>query len=259
MGAGNMKVLAIIGSPRTNGNTYKTIKLVEERLVEKNNTIEFENIQLSKADIKTCKGCFVCIEKGEENCPLKDDRKSIETKMKQADAVIFASPVYTYNVSWIMKNFLDRFAYRCHRPDFHGKKAMVVVSTGAVGLGVVSSMLSFMIGTMGFITCAKVGVTYAPLHERDNIKSMKEMKKLNKQVNLFYNKITNTEAIKPSFIKLLTFKMQQKAFLKAPQSSADFKFWNDKGWLEKTENYYYKVRIGIIKKLAASLISKIIK
>lgn len=136
---------------------------------------------------------------------------------------------------------------------------MVVVSTGAVGLGVVSSMLSFMIGTMGFITCAKVGVTYAPLHERDNIKSMKEMKKLNKQVDLFYNKITNTEAIKPSFIKLLTFKMQQKAFLKAPQNSPDFEFWNDKGWLEKTESYYYKVRIGIIKKLAASLISKIIK
>jgi multimeric flavodoxin WrbA len=252
-------MLAIIGSPRTNGNTYKTIKLIEQRLIEKDNTVEFEYVQLSKTDMRTCKGCFACVEKGEENCPLKDDRKNLEIKMRKADAVIFASPVYTYNVSWIMKNFLDRFAYRCHRPDFHGKKAMVVVSTGAVGLGVVGCILSFIIGTMGFITCAKVGLTYAPLHEIDNIKSLKEMKKLNKQVDLFYSKINDTEVIKPSFIKLLTFRMQQKAFLKAPQNSADFQFWNAKGWLNKTENYYYKVHVGKVKNSIALLISRILK
>lgn len=254
-----MKVLAIIGSPRVNGNTYKTIKIIEQKLVEKDNTIEFEYVQLSKADIRTCKGCFVCIDKGEENCPLKDDREKLEMKIKRVDAVILASPVYIYNVSWIMKNFLDRFAYRCHRPDFHGKKAMVVVSTGAVGLVFVASILSFMIGTMGFITCAKVGLTYAPLHEKDKIKTMKEIRKLNKQVDLFYSEITNTKTIKPSFIKLFTFKMQQKAFSKAPQSSADFKFWNDKGWLDKTENYYYKVNVGKVKNSLASLISKMLK
>lgn len=259
MGERDMNILAIIGSPRINGNTYKTVKLIEQRLVERNNAIKFEYVQLSKTNMNTCKGCFICIEKGEENCPLKDDRNNLELKMKQADAVIFGSPVYTYNVSWIMKNFLDRFAYRCHRPDFHGKKAMVVISTGAVGLGVVGGILSFIIGTMGFITCAKVGLTYAPLHERDNIKSMKEMKKLNKQVDLFYSKIINTEVIKPSFIKLLTFKMQQRAFSKAPQNSADFKFWSGKGWLNMKENYYYKVRIGKIKNSIVSLISRILK
>lgn len=53
--------------------------------------------------------------------------------------------------------------------------------------------------------------------------------------------------------------MQQKAFSKAPQSSADFKFWNDKGWLYKTENYYYKVNVGKVKNSLASLISKMLK
>lgn len=254
-----MNVLAIIGSPRINGNTYKTVKLIEQRLVENNNTIKFEYVQLSNTNINTCKGCFICIEKGEENCPLKDDRNDLEFKMKQADAVIFSSPVYTYNLSWIMKNFLDRFAYRCHRPDFHGKKAMVVISTGAVGLEVVGSILSFIIGTMGFITCAKVGLTYAPLHERDNKKLMKEMKRLNKRVDLFYDKIINKKVIKPSFIKLLTFKMQQRAFSKAPQDSADFKFWNGKGWLDRKENYYYKVHVGKIKNSIVTLIGKILK
>jgi len=259
MGERDMNILAIIGSPRVNGNTYKTVRLIEQRLAEKDNEIKFEYVQLSKANICTCKGCFICIEKGEENCPLNDDRNNLEFKMKQADVVIFGSPVYTYNVSWIMKNFLDRFAYRCHRPDFHGKKAMVVISTGAVGLGVVGSILSFIIGTMGFITCAKVGLTYAPLHERDDIKSLKEMRKFNKQVDLFYSKIINTGVIKPSFIKLLTFKMQQRAFSKALQNSADYKFWSNKGWLDSKENYYYKMHVGKIKNSIVYLICKILK
>ena len=252
-----MKVLAIVGSPRTNGNTYKVINQIEQRLAEKKNTVEFEYVQLSKTNLETCKGCYVCLEKGEENCPLKDERENLEQRIKQADAVIFASPVYTYNVSWIIKNFLDRFAYRCHRPDFHGKKAMIVISTGAVGLVFVEFMLSFMIGAMGFITCAKAGLTCAPLHEMDEKRTIKETLKLNKQVDLFYSKIIDKKPVKPSFVKLLTFKMQQNAFSKAPQRSADFKFWKGKGWLEKKEYYYYKVHVGKIKKLIASLVCKI--
>lgn len=251
-----MKILAIIGSPRTNGNTYRTVCQIERELNEKNDEIEFEYVQLSQIKLELCKGCYVCIEKGEEKCPLKDNRESLEIKMKQADAVIFASPVYTYNVSWIIKNFLDRFAYRCHRPDFHGKKAMVVVSTGAVGIGFVASFLSFMLGTMGFIICAKVGVTFSPPHEKNEKKLKKEMNKLIRQTDVFYKKLIDTKPVKPSFIKLLSFKMQQKAFSKAPQNLADYKFWKDKGWLEKTEDYYYKVHVGKVNKIIVSLISK---
>ena len=43
--------------------------------------------------------------------------------------------------------------------------------------------------------------------------------------------------------------MQQNAFSMAPQRSADFKFWKAKGWLEKKEDYYYKVQAGNVKKL----------
>lgn len=252
-----MKILAVIGSPKTNGNTYSIVNQIERELNKKSDEIELEYIQLSRIRLELCKGCFVCIEKGEEKCPLKDDRESLEIKMKQADAVIFASPVYTYNISWIMKNFLDRFAYRCHRPEFHGKKAMLVVSTGAVGLGFVALLLSFILGTMGFITCAKVGVTFPPPHEKDEKKLKKETSRLIRQTNVFYKKLINTKPVKPSFVKLLTFKMQQKAFLKAPQNLADFKFWKEKGWLEKTEDYYYKVHIGKVNKIIVSIISKL--
>lgn len=252
-----MKILAIIGSPRANGNTYKTIKRIEERISQKDPSVEFEYLQLSKTELTPCKGCYVCIERGEGCCPLKDERENIELKIKQAVAVIFASPVYTYNVSWIMKNMLDRFAYRCHRPDFHGKKAMVVITTGAVGLGFVQFILSFMIGTMGFVTCAKAGLTYAPAHEKNPKKTAKETSRLNKQADLFYNKIKDNTIKKPTFIKMLTFRMQQKAFANAPANSADYKFWNEKGWLANEESYYYPVNGVNFNKTLALLLSKL--
>lgn len=253
-----MKVLAVIGSPRMNGNTYKTVKQIEQRICGKDSSVEFEYIQLCKTDLQICKGCYVCIKNGENLCPLKDSREAIEKKMQTADAFIFASPVYTFNVSSTMKNFLDRFAYRCHRPDFHGRKAMVVTTTGAVGLGFVGFLLSFMIGAMGFITCAKAGVTFPPAHELDEKKLKKETVVLNKKTDLFYKKISDTRPVNPSLLKLFIFKKQQKAFRKSPVSSADHSFWERKGWLQKGEKYYYPVSINGIKRLLASAAAKVI-
>jgi multimeric flavodoxin WrbA len=250
-----LKILAVIGSPRINGNTYKLVNLIEKELKARDKEIEFEYVQLCRINLQPCKGCYMCIEKGEEKCPLKDERESLEAKMKRADAVIFAAPVYIYNVSWIMKNFLDRFAYRCHRPDFHGKKAMVAVSTGAVGLGFVALLLSFTLGAMGFITCAKIGGTFAPSHEKDENKLKKERNKLIRQTEKFYKKLVDTKPVKPSLIKLLTFKRQQKAFSEAPRDLADYKYWKEKGWFEKGTDYYYEAHIGMVPKILVNVLS----
>jgi multimeric flavodoxin WrbA len=54
-----MKVLTITGSPRANGNTFKAVKLIENRIKEKDSSIEFEHIQLSKFNLQPCRGCFL--------------------------------------------------------------------------------------------------------------------------------------------------------------------------------------------------------
>ncbi len=251
-----MKILSIIGSPRVNGNTYKAVSHVADALSQKDSTLEYECVQLSTADFKACRGCFVCITKGEDKCPLKDERESLEAKIKQADGVIFATPVYTYNVSWTMKNFLDRFAYRCHRPDFQGKKIMVVTTTGSVGLKFVATLLSLTLGTMGYITCAKAGVTFPPPHEKDDEKLKKEINRLDKQTEKFYRKLLGGKAAKPSLMKLIQFMKQKQAFSKA-QDLADYRFWSDKGWFDSSTYYYYDAHINPISKLIVSLLSKI--
>jgi multimeric flavodoxin WrbA len=253
-----MKILAVIGSPRYNGNTYKAVKMVADRIKVLDPDIEFEIIQLAKFDLKTCKGCYVCLSRGENYCPLKDDRELLERKLKSADAIIFGTPVYTYNVSWIMKNFLDRFAYRCHRPDFHGKKTMIIVTTGAVGLGFVGWIMGLMTGAMGFISKATIGITHAPNHEVNQRKITKEMTKLKKKTDTFYKTIIDKNLVKPTMLKLITFKLQQKAFGHAPKELADYQFWKQKDWLEDDSNYYYDVKIGKIKILLAAMIAKLV-
>ena len=53
--------------------------------------------------------------------------------MHEADGVIFASPVYSINVSGVFKVFVNRFSYVFHRPLFFDKKALLLSITGAAG------------------------------------------------------------------------------------------------------------------------------
>ncbi len=90
--------------------------------------VEFEYLFLKDANLKPCIGCYNCMAKCEDKCPLKDDRVVIERKLVTADGFILSSPVYVSNVSWLMKIFIDRFAYMNHRSLFHRQKMLTVVN-----------------------------------------------------------------------------------------------------------------------------------
>jgi multimeric flavodoxin WrbA len=105
-----MKVLAINGSSRKNGNTHILINRILEKL--NSTSIETEEIQLAINIIHPCKACFSC--GGKENCIYqKDNFSEIFTKMKQADGIILASPVYSANISANMQAFLERASVVC--------------------------------------------------------------------------------------------------------------------------------------------------
>ncbi len=78
-----MKVLAIIGSPRKKGNTYKVAERLKNELLSIDSSISFEYLFLADCDLKMCRGCFSCFAKGENTCPLKDDLDTIYEKMTQ--------------------------------------------------------------------------------------------------------------------------------------------------------------------------------
>ena len=99
-----MKVLAISGSPRKKGNTSFLLQQALQEL--ETHGIETELIHLSDYRFSDCIGCEGCRESF--RCVIKDDMQKIYPLINQADALILGSPTYFYDVTSIMKAFLDR-------------------------------------------------------------------------------------------------------------------------------------------------------
>ena len=102
-----MKAVAIVGSPRKNGNTeilsHHTLKASQEE------GLDTELIRLANLEIKPCTACEAC--RKEEHCPIEDDFWPIYNKMKEADVIILASPVYFSSATPSLKAVMDRAGY----------------------------------------------------------------------------------------------------------------------------------------------------
>jgi NAD(P)H-dependent FMN reductase len=112
-----MHILMISGSKNKEGRTAQAMKAVSDGAVKAGSTTEF--IFLPEMKIERCRQCDingwgVCREK--HYCVIKDDFDSIVTKIKTADAVVFANPVYFRDLSESMKSFLERMRRINFRP-----------------------------------------------------------------------------------------------------------------------------------------------
>ena len=94
----------IVGSPRRNGNSAKLAEEFRKGAVEAGNEVDF--ISLHDKTISFCKGCFACLET--HRCVIHDDADIIREKMLHADVIVFATPIYYYEMSGQMKTMLDR-------------------------------------------------------------------------------------------------------------------------------------------------------
>ena len=106
-----MKVIAINGSPKAKGNTYHSLQIMGEEFAKQG--IEMEIVHVGHKDIHGCIGCGKCGELKNEQCPSFPDDIVNEAvqKMKAADGIILASPVYYSGVAGTMKCFIDRAFY----------------------------------------------------------------------------------------------------------------------------------------------------
>lgn len=101
-----MKVLAINGSPKSNGNTAFALKKVMEEL-EKNN-IETEMVTIGQKEIRGCIGCGWCSAQQKTRCVFDDEVNELLPKMIEADGLLLGSPVYYSGINGTIKSFLDR-------------------------------------------------------------------------------------------------------------------------------------------------------
>jgi len=105
-----MKVIAINGSPKKEGNTYHALKMVGDELLASG--IEFEILHIGHKLIHGCTACSKCSENRDEKCSLGADGLNQWIQIvKAADGLIIGSPVHYSGIGGTMKCFLDRLFY----------------------------------------------------------------------------------------------------------------------------------------------------
>jgi len=98
------KVLIIGTSPRKNGNTNRLVQEFEKGAKDAGN--EVETVYLYDKTINFCKGCLACQKL--HHCVIDDDANEITEKIKNSDVIVWATPVYYYEMSGQMKTLIDR-------------------------------------------------------------------------------------------------------------------------------------------------------
>jgi multimeric flavodoxin WrbA len=102
-----MKALIIYGSPRHKKSaSYHIGENFAKGL--RRAGVQVDEIILSKQKIHHCIGCFTCWTKTPGVCIHKDDMVQNLPKLQKANLIVFATPLYVYNVTGLLKNFLDR-------------------------------------------------------------------------------------------------------------------------------------------------------
>jgi multimeric flavodoxin WrbA len=128
-----VKIISIFGSPRKKGNTAKVLSMFEDIVIKSH---EVERIDINQHNIGGCLGCYKCQEELDKpGCVQKDDALVIFEKMIEADAIVYASPLYCWSFSSQIKPLIDRlfclvtgYGTPDHRSLVGGKRAALLMT-----------------------------------------------------------------------------------------------------------------------------------
>ncbi len=146
-----MKVVAISGSTRKNGNTSQLLRVALEALNTEG--IVTELVELAGKTVKGCADCRICYKNKDRRCVIDDDfANELIAKMDKADGILLGSPTYFANVSTSMKALIERAGMVARANDnMHARKvgAGVVAVRRDGAYHVLSSLNAFfLIGEM---------------------------------------------------------------------------------------------------------------
>lgn len=139
------KVLIISTSIRNGANSEILAHEAEKGALEAGHEVEF--VTLKDKDLQFCKGCLACQKLGK--CVINDDANEITEKMKNSDTIVWATPVYYYEMSGQMKTMIDR-ANSLYATGYNFKDVYVITTSADSSDNVVQTVIN---GLNGWIAC----------------------------------------------------------------------------------------------------------
>lgn len=122
------RIIVLVGSMRKGGNTDLLAKAFADG-AGKNNIVEI--VSVADYKVNPCIGCNSCFAREGHQCFQNDDMTKIYDKLKTADMLVIASPVYFYGISAQLKAIIDRL-HTPMRNDFKIKKLALLLVGAAV-------------------------------------------------------------------------------------------------------------------------------
>jgi multimeric flavodoxin WrbA len=170
-------VVIAVGSPRKKGNSATLAKQVAAGASLSGAKVE--TFFLHYLNIRPCTACDGCRKKEHIDCVIQDDMQMLYPKLRSADAVVIASPIYWFTVSAQTKLFMDRW-YGLGGDDgyaLEGKRFGIVLAYGDVDpfvSGAVNALRTLQ-DALGFIEAEIVGMVYGSASKAGEIKNNKDL------------------------------------------------------------------------------------
>ncbi len=148
-----MKILAIVGSPRLEGNSSFLVDIALEEA--KKQGIEVEKVTLIQRQIGWCLGHVDC---GSQPFCLQnqDDASGLADKLFTADGILLSSPVYMGTVSAMMKNFMDRTRFKGHETKMQARSVGLIAVASSSGIEATLDLLERYVTRRSTLPPAKI-------------------------------------------------------------------------------------------------------
>jgi multimeric flavodoxin WrbA len=175
---GGQEILVVMGSPRKEGNSATLARQVAAGAESKGGKVE--RFYLHGMNIEPCRGCDSCRNEAASGCMINDDMQILYPKLRQADGVVIASPVYWFTVSAQTKLFMDRWY------AFGGSEEYAALAQKRIGIvltygdldpfasGAVNAIRTFQ-DTFNYVKSRIVGMVYGSASEAGEIENNQDL------------------------------------------------------------------------------------
>ena len=174
-----MYVLGIMGSPRVGGNSDVLLEQALKGAAEKG--ARTEKIVLNELSISGCNDCTGCNETGV--CVVEDDMQTILPRVREADYIIHAVPLYFWSMTAQMKAYLDRWCalydadwkwQKEYLPEMTGKKIGLITLCGDQDTSICSPTEDVFKNLCKFCQMELVGCLQASAYARGEVEKNKD-------------------------------------------------------------------------------------